>query len=786
MRNEKVRITLIYTSLPCVALRILTFSILSGAVIFQLYFGIFPKFPLFLLSVFLIIEIFVLFGLEHIFPRISIKDNTGDVFDSFTKEALESSLFKVDTRHFIETLIKFPQSKFFLAKAEIPQKDLEIVEIDQMDLIYKAVEITKKTNENYITTTDLLAAYLILSDSETKILFDRNLDEQDVLNIVEWAKIIFDEENPKEARARFVGIGIGETLVWGWTPETKKYTRDHTFSSIKRRSMIEGREKEYEELIQSLQKETSNNVLLIGDIGTGKTNLVENFIYESYEAKISKKLNHSRLLELMIGPFIAGSTDRGDLEIRLQSMIDEVKHSGNVVLFIPEFQNLLGSSTYNIDLSGAILPYLKDGRMPIIATMTKEEYKKFFEKNPLRDVFEVITLEEPNKETAIKMLFQKTEEIEKENRVILSYKAVLSAVKFADKYNPDGALPGSAVDLLNDVSNSVRVSKGENNVVSEEDVLQAVENKSHIPVGKPKEKERVTLLNFEEELSKKIVGQEVAVKSISEAIRRVRSGLAKEKPISFLFLGPTGVGKTHTAKTLANLYFNGEAHIIRLDMSEYGTDESMERLISSGSGGFLDNVASHPFSLILLDEFEKANDKILNLFLQVLEDGRMTDSNGKTYSFNNSIIIATSNAGSEYIRQSIINNKILANKDLLDYLQKYGIFKPELLNRFDDIVIFKPLDKAQIQQITKLMLNDFSNRLKEKNIYISFDNQVQEVIVNGGFNEQFGARPLRRFIEDSVEDQIAEKILSNEIKEGDKIVVSATPDSKILINKSVN
>ncbi len=784
MRKEKVRVTLFYGSMPATLLKFLLFNGVLVLTFYQLAIGIFPRITLFLLSISLIIHIFIKYELEKINPVAKVLGNTADVYRSFTKEALESFLFKKNAKDFIKFVLKFPQAKFIIQKAVIGVKDITNASINPNELADKAFEIAKKLNGQYVTTGDLLTAYLILTEKDTKALFDKKLKEEDILNINNWARVICDEEDKKERKARFVGIGFGETLVWGWTPETQKYTKDLTFSSIRKKALIEGREKEYKLLLDAVQKPQNNNVLLVGELGTGKSNLVENFIYESYEATLPKKLNHRRFLEVMVGPFVAGTVNREDLETRLQSIIEEVKHSGNVILYIPEFQNLMGSSSYNIDLSGAILPYLKDGKIPIIATMTKGEYKKYFENNALREVFEIINLEEPNYEIAMKMLFQKTQEIEEQNKVKLSYHAVIAGVKFADKYEPDSVLPGTAVDLLNDTANTVKIARGSKSVVFEEDVLETVEQKSKIPIGAPKSDEKKLLLNLESEMHKFIIGQNEAVRSIAEAMRRIRAGLSREKPISFLFLGPTGVGKTETAKTLARIYFGGEAHIIRLDMSEYGTQEGLTRMLQSDSESFLDQVVTHPFCLILLDEFEKANEKILNLFLQVFDDGRITDNNGKTVSFNNTIIIATSNGGSEFIRESLVNNTLITNQILLEYLQRNGLFAPELLNRFDEIVVFKPLNITEVSQIVKLLLTELIAKMTAQDITLSFNPRVIDKIAKDGFNEEFGARPLRRYIANKLEDVLAKKLLSGEIARGDKVLVSIDPSSNLVLNKA--
>lgn len=786
MREGKVKITLFYNSLLANLIKFAFLNLIIILSFVQIRLGQFPNIPLFLLSIGLVADTFIRYGLGNITPSVKVSENNQDKYDSFTKEALESVLFKKNSGEFIDFITKFPQVKFILQKAVITEKEIPRKEISLPDLSTQAFEIAKSLGGKFVTTGDLLTAYLFFIESETKLLFNKKIKEEDLFNINWWSRTSIPEERPRIRKARFVGIGFGETLTYGWTPETKKYTRDHTFSSIKKRSLIEGREKEYKLLLDTMEKPQNNNVLLVGELGTGKDNLVENFIYESYEAKLlSKKLNHRRFLEIMVGAFVAGSTSREDLETRLQDMISEVKHSGNVVLYIPQFQNLMGSSSYNIDLSGAILPYLKDGKMPIIATMTKGEYKRFFENNALRAVFEVIMLEEPSFAVALKMLFMKTDEIEEQNSVNLSFAAVVSAVRYADKYEPNAVLPGTAVDLLNTASNTVKIARGKNATVLEEDVVATVEQKSKIPVGAPAHKEKMVLLNLENEMHKSIIGQNEAVSKVAVALRRIRAGLAREKPISFLFLGPTGVGKTETAKTLARLYFGGEAQIIRLDMSEYGNSDGLNRLIQSGAGSFLDKIETHPFSLVLLDEFEKADSKILNLFLQVLDDGRMTDSLGKTVSFNNTIIISTSNAGSEYIRQNVASESNLDSRNLLDYLQKNGIYTPELLNRFDEVVVFKPLNQEEIVSVTRLIINDLVSNLAIQDIVLTVTPDAINKIAKDGFNSEFGARPLRRFVQSNVEDVIAKKMLSSEVNRGDHIEVTVDEASNLVISKKV-
>jgi ATP-dependent Clp protease ATP-binding subunit ClpC len=463
-----------------------------------------------------------------------------------------------------------------------------------------------------------------------------------------------------------------------------------------------------------------------------------------------------------------------------------------VLIYIPEFQNTLGSSTFHLDISGALIPYLQKKQIRIIATVTPGAYKTFLE--PMRallDNFTIINFSEPSQAEVLQMLFKKAAIIEEKDDVVITYKAILAACNFAGRYAKEKVLPGAAVTLLEDTANADKVSG--NSIVEEEDVLNQIEKKIKVPVGEPKPVEKTLLLNLETEIHKRVVAQDEAVSAISEAIRRLRTGLnVLGKPISFLFLGPTGVGKTETAKALAGVYFGQGARMIRLDMSEFVGEEGAKKLLGSAPGegsekGELEMVYDNPNSLILLDEFEKADQNILNLFLQVLDDGRLTDNKGKTVSFANCIIIATSNAASEFIREEVgkgaqVNKQFQQN--LVNFLETQGIFKPELLNRFDDIITFKPLGSTEIVEIVKLMLIGVSKELAAKDITVYFDEAIIAKIASEGFDKDFGARPLRRFIQDKIEDLIAQQILRDEIRRGDKIQVSVDASGNISILKT--
>jgi len=721
-------------------------------------------------------------------PSVPVAKNTKEhLYDSFTMQALYGFVTETTTTGVVKHLATYPQVKLVMEKANITHKELQFTEVSKEILAQSAFETAQTFKGKYVTTLDVFIAYLFLIEKDTKLFFAKQLKTADIFNIMYWARMKMpEEENPKQFRVHFSGEGIGEALVSGWTYETKKYTTQFTNYALHEEPLIGGREKEFGTMLEALTKVENNNVLLIGDIGAGKENLVKALAYHSFEGNLGGYLNYKRVLQLLVGALTAGASNRSDLESRLQEVIAEISHAEDVFLYIPEFQNILGASSYGLDLSGALLPYLKGGVMPIIATMSIGTYKTYMEKNSLKEVFTVISLAEPEQDNAIQMVLGEAAKIEKKYGVILSYRAIVSAIELSERFYQDEVLPGSAVSLLGDVANTVdqdpdrkAYERTRHNMVLEEDIVKKVEQTSHVAIALPTGDEIQVLLHLEDKLHERVIAQDDAIKAVSEALRRLRSGMTtSERPISFLFLGPTGVGKTETAKSLADFYYGGEKNMIRLDMSEYTDENGLKRLLGAppGEGNergeLTDKIHDNPAALILLDEFEKANPKIHNLFLQVFDDGRLTDNKGNTVSFRNAIIIATSNAGSEFIREALAKGTKVDNKfehRLLEELESKGIFKPELLNRFDDVVIFKPLGKEQVTDVVKLLLDQLKKTMDKQDIKVYFDDAVVAKIAQEGFDQEFGARPLRRYIQDTIEDVIAQKKLTHEITRG-KIV----------------
>jgi len=781
-------------------IRILIPIILTLVIIIDNSTHISPTFFLALFNIFVMIEIFYRYKISFIQSKKLVTElEEKDALLAMTFPALSSMHASSKAYGVIKDMLRIPQVRFFLQRAAISPKELVKNDLGNALLPQEAYKLVRSINGKRITTTDLLASYLLISEAETKLLFDKRLKLEDVQEILRWTRLAYPQEEVHEDfHIEANGGGLGESLVIGWTPETKNYTRNFTSSLAERDVSIRGREKEYELIKGVLSKPEDNNLVLIGEAGVGKERLVRKLALDSYSGRINGELISKTILELLVGTLLAGATTQGELQSRIEAIIAEVSHAHNIILYIPDFQNMIGGGTFSLDLSGALAPYLKNGNLPIIASMTEGAYKTYLERSSLNQLFSPINICEVDSGIAKFMIMEKSQEIEKKSSVIITYSALVEAVKYADRYSQSMVLPGSAIALLSDavsgasLADSPIYSDSKKRLLEGEAVIKLVEQKTKIALSEPTLEEKNLLLHLEDVLHQHIVGQDAAVHVLSEAMRRLRVGIDnRERPISFLFLGPTGVGKTETAKTLANTYFGGESTIIRLDMSEYADGEAQRVLLGSlpgqgeERGELTEKVRDHPYSLILLDEFEKAHTSIRDLFLQVLEDGRLTDNKGRTISFINTIIIATSNAGSEFIHKAIGEGRIIDKQfenDLSEYLQEQKIFKPELLNRFDAVVTFQPLSEIEVTKITGILLNDLRKKLLEKDITLEIDDKVLAKVSMDAYSKEMGARPIRRYIQDTLEELLSQKLLSSQVKRGDSVRLKVDKDGSFILS----
>jgi len=598
-----------------------------------------------------------------------------------------------------------------------------------------------------------------------------------------------------------------------------------------------GRDKEIQRIIQILNRRSKNNPCLIGEPGVGKTAIAQGLSIKIANKQVPAKLLDKEVYLLDMTAVVAGTQFRGQFEARMKGIIDECKHYGNIILVIDEIHNIIGAgdSDHSMNAANILKPALSNGEIQLIGTTTLKEYRKYIEKDSaLERRFQQVLVEEPSIDDTIEILEGIKKYYEDFHKVKISKDVIRQTVLMSEKYIHDRFLPDKAIDILDEACSRINLENKElfklemlkqelKNVQAEkedaanadstedyqkaadlktrecrlieqidkitstmklknltlQDIARVIEHWTKIPVTKITEEETQKLLNLETNLHKKIIGQEDAVNAVSRAIRRNRAGLKSTKrPPSFIFVGPTGVGKTELAKSLAYEMFGSEESIIRIDMSEYMESHSTSKLIGSppgyvgydDAGQLTDKVKRKPYSIILLDEIEKAHPDVFNILLQVLDDGILTDSQGNKVSFANTIIIMTSNAGSNLNNNSIGFGKQTVDKNKIeDSLKEY--FRPEFLNRIDEIVIFNSLTTSELIQIVDLMLNDTSKALSDKNITIDVSEKAKEYLLEKGTNIKFGARPLRRAIQRYVEDEMSEMILKGDIKDGQNVTI---------------
>lgn len=557
------------------------------------------------------------------------------------------------------------------------------------------------------------------------------------------------------------------------TPILDKFGADFTdLARAGEAGFIIGHEEEYNRLVDILSRPTKPNVLLLGEPGSGRETLISALAFAIIKDEVPAAIFDKRLVSLQISNLVSGASQE-ELSKRLNKIVEEIIMAGNIILYIPDIHNLT-KPFENSGMSAAdiLMPIINNDTFPVVASTYLKEYKQFIE--PLSDfanAFEVVRVEEVSEDEAIKILIYKSLILERQHRAVISFNAVKKSVELAHRYFRQKLLPSSAEDLLKEALSYILQNK--DRVLNVDDVIAVVERKINVPIKRASKEEAEKLLNLENIIHQSLIDQEPAVSAVSRALREYRSGLSRKGgPIAaFLFVGPTGVGKTELSKILAKIQFGSENAMVRFDMSEYQTKESIMRFIGApdgkNSGSLTEAIIQKPFSLVLFDEFEKAHPDILNLFLQVFDDGRLTDNLGRTVDFTNTIIIATSNAHSNFIKEQIEAGAQIGqvSEDLKKKLTEY--FKPELLNRFSQVVVFKNLSREDTEAIARLQLKSLAKTLGETHsINLAFDELAIKRIAELGYDPVFGARPLRQVISEKLRGVLAEKILKEEIVKG--------------------
>lgn len=653
-----------------------------------------------------------------------------------------------------------------------------------------------KRNNSLADTGTIIMSMLREQDcAGVKYLFSCGCDLNELFKEVAVMQL-FTDYSPKEKQKQK-------------TPSLDKYSRDLTrLAKENAFDPVIGREKEISRVIQILSRRTKNNPCLIGEAGVGKTAIAEGLAQKMANGEVPDSLKNQRLCALDLSLMIAGTKYRGDFEERIKTVMDEVIRSSNIILFIDEVHTIVGAGAAEgaIDASNILKPQLARGEIRLIGATTTEEYRKFIQKeSALERRFQSVAVEEPNIETAEKILNGLKERYEKFHKISISDSAIKAAVRLSVRYLPEKRLPDKAIDLLDEACSKKVIenlySMGNcKNVLLEEDIAKVLSLSTGISVGRITEDESKRLMNLENELHKRVAGQEKAVSAIAKAIRRNRAGLRDpHRPIGvFLFTGPAGVGKTELSKALAQELFSDEKALIRFDMSEYSDKSSVTKLIGSPPGyiGYDDGgklteaVRRRPYSVVLFDEIEKADASVYNLFLQLMDDGTLTDSHGIKVDFTSCVVIMTSNIGAEFIGKNKALGFVFDNENTKNDLggkavfgEMKKIFRPEFINRIDETIIFEQLDKTAAKKIAKKYYGKLEKRLSVAGITADFPDAAIENAVQNGFSPEKGARPLQRYIRETAEDPISEMLLSGEIAFGDRITCEASADGKLMFKK---
>jgi len=701
--------------------------------------------------------------------------NPADISPSFSSASLQlladslllaakqgSSL--AQPHHLLLTLNQLPSLKPFLAK------------LGRTELEPKTPPTSKKTSVNQVKLSPNLKKIIYQTYAEMLITGQTQVTPLHFLtSINEYLTTPLDKKD------------LHQLLLTSDTTRSKK-SRKSTLATLEKFSEnltlkaqagrldpVIGRKKEINQLIRILARRTKSNAILVGDPGVGKTAIAEGLALKISQDDVPKLLQGVQIYNLNLTTLLAGTSYQGELEERLQSLIKEVKRHGNIIVFIDEIHMIMGagSATGSMTAANILKPALARGDLNVIGATTQEEYRKHIEKDSaLERRFEPVKINEPSPEATLKILTSVAEKLTKHHGVSIDKPILQSAIDLSTRYVQDRYLPDKAIDLLDEATSGAKIAGRQ--AITVEDLKKILSQRTGIPITSLTQKESLQLLDLENQLRSQIIGQDQAVKAVADVIKRSRAGLKDPKrPIgSFLLLGPTGVGKTELAKTLARTVYQSEKAMIRLDMSEFTEAHTADKLIGAPpgyvgyeEGGQLTNpVRHHPYSLILLDELEKAHPKVFDIFLQVLEDGRLTDSQGHTADFKNTIIIMTSNID---VSELMDKPRQATRPQLMKALSHQ--LRPEFLNRIDDIILMNKLKVEDIKQIARLQLNQLTNRLKKKNITLAIPDATLEKLAQLGNVQEFGARPLRRLIQNHIEEPIAELIIAGKLKSGSSI-----------------
>jgi ATP-dependent Clp protease ATP-binding subunit ClpC len=634
-----------------------------------------------------------------------------------------------------------------------------------------AGQIAQKNNWPIIECGFIVAGLLLASKSMRQVLTERKAQESDIEAIANWIGRGLLEES--ETKSKFGGIG--RDWAFGFTPLLNRFGQNVTMAITEHGAHFGWMTKsEGVAAVETAFDNRASAVVLVGPDGIGKSTTVYALAQRLIEGNSARSLAYHQIISLSATDITSNAHGPGELEQLMLSLVNEAAHAGHIILFFDNAQLFLGGGPGSFDATQILLTMVQSSAVPIILALTPSDQQRLRAQNQsLASLLTPVVLQELPETGVMRVLEDTAMTLEARHKILVAYEALHEAYRLSGRYEQEEAYPGKAIKLLEQA-----VSHSQDSVVNAASVQQAIEQTRGVKVGTAEAAEADTLLNLESKIHERMINQVHAVKVVSNALRRARAGVANpRRPIgSFLFLGPTGVGKTELAKAIAATYFNDEKNMVRLDMSEYQQPESVDRLLSDGRQehqSLIMAVRQQPFCVVLLDEIEKAHPNVLNLLLQLFDEGKLTDTSGKAVSFKDCIIIVTSNAGAQTIRERVQKGESLESfqAEFIDELINSGQFKPELLNRFDEMVLFGPLKPKELSQVVALMMREINQTLANQNITVELTPAAIQKVVEAGYDPRLGARPMRRTLQRGVEDAVAQRILSKQISAGDHVTL---------------
>ncbi|MBR3163825.1 ATP-dependent Clp protease ATP-binding subunit [Candidatus Saccharibacteria bacterium] len=707
-------------------------------------------------------------------------DDINDILSANVMNALGKNPTPLN---FIKNLYKTRSGKFLAMRFGITKDFMEMVvaEVpDDLAPVFKTAREMRAQIDAEVISGGIMAAAIIAQNPEyERLLHERKLELNDLVEGVNWYNHLYGLVRSATKKRR--DGGIARDFSFGWTPTLSKYSVNISESrkhGARTQIHLASHREIVQKMIEAFSKGGRQNIALVGPEGAGRTTIVNAFAETlmDADAKIPARLKYRQVVALDASALIAAGGERGELEGLVQLIMNEAYLAKNIIICLNNAELFFEEGVGSVNISNVLLPIIEAGRLRIIFTMNEQKYLEISAKNSsLANKLNKVVVEPADEKQTMRIMQDEILSLEAKYSVVYQYLALKEAYRLSERYIHDIEMPGKALSLLESAANYAN-----GGVVTAETVAAAIEKTKGVKLSSANdENDRAKLLNLEELIRKRMVGQDYAVKNVSDAMRRAAAGVRNQKkPIgTFLFLGPTGVGKTELSKTLAEVYFNGEDNLIRLDMNEFVTEADVKRLIEEGKDNaesLTAQVMTHPFSVILLDEIEKAHPAVLTTLLQLLDEGVLRDAKNREVSFKDAIVIATSNAGADKVREYVDAGKDLseAKEEIINELIEKGEFRPEFVNRFDEICVFTPLSKKELVEIVKLNMKSINKTLEPRKIKVELGPGVAEELAERGYDPKMGARPLKRVMQKTIENIVAREVLTGVADSGATVTVT--------------